>query len=98
MPRIMMRHFSSVGCSTLTTWEAARQRGILFEILLILRPCGGGDGAQLTAGQGGLQQVRRVILSRLTARTDHGVGLIDEENDRDGRVLYLFDQTLQAIF
>ncbi|KAG1532301.1 hypothetical protein G6F50_016263 [Rhizopus delemar] len=43
--------------------EAARQRGVLLEVLLVLAPGGGGDGAQLAASQCRLQQVGCIVLA-----------------------------------
>ena len=48
--------------------EAAGQRGVLLEVLLVLGPGRGGDGAQLAAGQRGLEQVGRVALPGLRRR------------------------------
>ncbi len=62
--------------------EPARQRGILLEVLLVLRPGRGRDGAQLAAGQRRLEQVGGVALSRLAAGADHRVRLVDEQDDR----------------
>jgi hypothetical protein len=70
-----------VGSSTLTTWNLLASAGILLEVLLVLRPGGCGDGAQFAAGKRGLQQIGGIVLSRLSARADHGVRFIDEEND-----------------
>ena len=77
--------------------EAPRQRGVLLEVLLVLGPRGGGDGAQLAARQRGLQQVGGVVLPRRAARADHGVGFVDEEDDRRGRGLHLLDQPLEPV-
>ena len=44
--------------------EAPRQRRIFFEVLLVFRPRGGGDGAQFAARQRRLQQVGRIVLAR----------------------------------
>ena len=77
--------------------EAAGQRGILLEVLLVFGPRGGRDGAQFAAGQGRLEQVGGVVLPRLAARADHGVGFVDEQNDGRGRGLHFFDQALEPI-
>ena len=86
------------GLLDLDQLEAARQGGILFEVLLVLGPGGGGDGAQFAAGEGRLEQVGGVVLAGLAARADHGVGLVDEQDDRRGRGLDLVDQSLEAVF
>jgi len=77
--------------------EAPRKRGILFEILFVLGPCGGGDGAKFAAGKRGLEQVSGVVLPRLTAGTDHGVRFIDKKNDGVRRGFYLIDKPLQSV-
>ncbi len=64
--------------------ESAGQRGVLLEVFLVLRPGRGGQGPQLPAGQGGLEQVRGVAAPGGPAGSDHGVGLVDEEDDRLG--------------
>ncbi len=77
--------------------EAASQRGIFFKIFLVFGPGGGGDGAQFSARQGRLQQVRCVSLSRLSTRADHGVGFVDEQDDGDGRGFHFLDQALETV-
>ena len=64
--------------------EAAIQGRIPFEVALVLRPCGGGDGAHAAPGQGRLEQVGGIVLTGVAAGTDEGMGLIDKENDRRG--------------
>jgi len=58
--------------------EAASQGGVFFEILLVLGPGGGCEGAEFAAGERGLEDVGGVALALLAARADHGVGLVDE--------------------
>ena len=65
--------------------EAARQRRIFLEILLVLRPRGGRDGAQLAARERGLQEIRRITLPGRSTGADHGMRLVDEQDDRGGR-------------
>ena len=50
--------------------EAAGQGWVLLEVLLVFAPGGGGDGAQLTTRQGGLEQVGRITTAGLAAGTD----------------------------
>ena len=78
--------------------KAARQGGVLLEVLLVFRPGGGSHGAQLTARQRRLQEVGRIVLPGLTASTDHGVGFVDEQDDGMRALLDLVDHVLQAIF
>ena len=77
--------------------EAARERRILLDVLLVLGPGGGGDGAQLAARQRRLQQVGRVAGAGRAARADQRVRLVDEQDDRLGRRLHLVDDLAQAV-
>ena len=77
--------------------EAAGQGGVLLEVLLVFGPGGGGDGAQLAAGQGRLEQIGGVALPGLPAGADHRVGLVDEEDDRLGRGFHFLDDGLQPV-
>ncbi len=78
--------------------EAARQGGVLLEVFLVFGPRGGGDGAQLATREGRFQQVGGIILARLAARADHGVGFIDEQNDGSRRAFDFLDQSFEPIF
>ena len=71
-----------VGLVDLDDLEAALEGGVGLEVLLVLRPGGGRDGAQLAAGQGRLEQVGGVALPCLAAGADQRVGLVDEQDDR----------------
>ena len=93
----MMMPTASVGLLDLDDLEPPRERGVLLEVLLVLGPGRRGDRAQLAAREGGLQEVRRVVLSCLPAGADHRVRLVDEEDDRLGRGLHLLDDRLQAV-
>ena len=78
--------------------EAAGEGGILFKVLLVLAPGGGGDGAHFATGEGGLQEIGGITLTGLATGTDHGVGFVDEEDDGFGAGLHLFDEALETIF
>ena len=77
--------------------EASRERGIFLEVLLVLGPRRRGDGAQLAARQGRLQQVGGVALAGRPAGADHRVRLVDEQDDRRGRRADLLDQPFEAV-
>ena len=77
--------------------EAARQRRVLLEVLLVLRPGRGGDRAQGAARQRRLQEVRGVPCPGRAAGADERVGLVDEQDDRPGGRLHLLDHLAQAV-
>ena len=61
--------------------EAAGEGRILLDVLLVLGPGGGRDGAQLAARQRRLEQVGRVAGAGRAAGADQGVRLVDEQDD-----------------
>ena len=77
--------------------EAAGQRRIFLEVLLVLGPGGGGDRAQLAARQRRLEQVGGVPGAGCAARADQRVRLVDEQDDRLGRRLHFVDHLTQAV-
>ena len=97
MPRSIMQAHVFGRLLDLDELEAARERGILLEVLLVLGPRGRRDGAQLAARERRLEQVGRVALTGRAARADHRVRFVDEEDDRRRRVLDLLDQSLEPI-
>ena len=77
--------------------EAALQRGVLLDILVVLVQRGGADAVQLTAGQHRLEQVARIHGAVGLARAHDGVQLIDEEDDLALALLHLVQDALQAL-
>ena len=75
MPRIMAMALRDVRLLDLDDLETALEGGVGLEVLLVFRPGGGGDGAQLAAGQGRLEQVGGVALPGRAAGADHACGL-----------------------
>ena len=71
-----------VGLVDLHGLEAAGQRRVLLDVLLVLGPGGGADGAQRAARQRRLEQVGRIAGAGRTARADQRVRLVDEQDDR----------------
>ncbi|MNV91302.1 hypothetical protein D3C71_1857820 [compost metagenome] len=67
-----------VGLVDLDHLEAPLQRRVPFEILLVFAPGGGGDGAQLAAGQGRLEQIGGIGAAGLVTGADQGMGFVDE--------------------
>ena len=77
--------------------KTTRQRGVLFEILLVLGPGRRRDGAQFATRQRRLEQIGRVRPAGGTPCTDHRMRLVDKEDDRLGRFLDLGNHPFQAI-
>ena len=77
--------------------ETARQRGVLLDVLLVLAPGGGRDGAQGAPCQRGLEEVGGIASPRGAPRADQGMGLVDEQDDRLRRGLHLVDDRAQAV-
>ena len=61
--------------------EAALQRGVLLDVLAVLVERGRADHVQLTAGEHRLEHVARVHRALGGAGADHGVQLVDEQQD-----------------
>ena len=61
--------------------ETSLQRGVSFHILAIFVQGGRADTVQLTAGQGRFEHVARIHRALGLARPDHGVELIDKQDD-----------------
>ncbi len=62
--------------------ETALKGGILFDILAVFIQRGGADTVQFAARQRRLEHVARVHGPLGLARADHGVNLVDEQDDR----------------
>ena len=61
--------------------EAAFQRGVLLDVLAVLVQGGGADAVQLAARQRRLEHVARIHRAVGLAGPDHGVQLVDEQDD-----------------
>ena len=61
--------------------EAALQGGVLLDVLAVLVQRGRADHVQLAAGQHRLEHVARVHRALGGAGADHGVQLVDEQQD-----------------
>ena len=61
--------------------EAALERGILLDVLAIFIERGRADAMQLAARQRGLEHVARIHRAFGLAGADHGVQLVDEQDD-----------------
>jgi hypothetical protein len=86
-----------VGLGHLHDLEAAGERRVFLDVLLVLGPGGGADGAQVAARQRRLEQVGRIAGAGRAARAHERVDLVDEKNDRRRRALHLVDHLAQAL-
>ena len=77
--------------------EAALERGVLLDVLLVLVERGGADGAQLAAGEHRLEQVGGVDGALGGAGADDRVQLVHEQDDLAARLGDLLQHGLQAL-
>ncbi|EPY19096.1 ATP-dependent Clp protease ATP-binding protein subunit ClpB [Strigomonas culicis] len=78
--------------------EAARERGVLLDVLAVLVERGGAHAVQLAAREGRLQKVRRVHRAVAGgAGADQRVQLIDEEDHLALRVDCVLEDALQPL-
>ena len=77
--------------------EAPFERRIFFDVLAVLVERRRADGAQLAAGERGLEHVARVHRALGLARADDGVQFVNEEDDLALRVGDLLDERLQSV-
>ncbi len=77
--------------------EAAFQRGVLFDVLAVLVERGGADAVQLAARQGRLQHVAGIDRAFGLAGADHGVQLVDEEDDAAFVLRHFLEHGLQPL-
>ena len=78
--------------------EAPLERRVLLDVLAVLVERRRADRVQLAARQHRLQHVRRVHRSFRRAGADHGVQLVDEQDDLALRVGDLLEHRLQPLF
>ena len=76
--------------------ESALERGVLLDVLAVLVQRRGADGVELATGQHRLQQVRGIHGALRGAGADHGVQLVDEQDDGAVRVGDLLEHRLEA--
>jgi len=77
--------------------EAARQGGVLLDVLLVFVEGGGADAAQVAAGQRRLEEVGRVDGALGPAGAHEGVEFVDEADDFALRIDDLLHDGLQAV-
>ena len=78
--------------------EAARQGGVLFDVLAVFGQRGGADAAQFAARESRLQHVGRVDRAFGATRADQRVQLVDEADDFAVRFGDFLENGLQAVF
>ena len=78
--------------------EPPLQRRVLLDVLAVLVQRGRADGAQFAARQHGLEHVRGIDRAFRGAGADHGVQLVDEQDDLAVAVGDLAQDGPQAIF
>ena len=76
--------------------EPALERGVLLDRLVVFLESRRADALELSARERGLEDVRRVHRAFCSARADHRVDLVEEENDVTG-ALRLVDELLEAL-
>ena len=86
-----------VGLVDVYQLEAARQRRVFLDVLLVLCPGGRANRAQHPTGQCWFEQVGRIARASLAARTDQGVHFVDEEHDRSGAGLHFVQQRAKPV-
>ena len=77
--------------------EASLERGILFDVLPVFIQRGRADAVQLAAGQGRLEHIAGIHRAFSLAGTDHGVNLVDEQDDLPFLLLQVVDYRLQPL-
>ena len=77
--------------------EPALQRAVLLDVLAVLVNGGRAYALELPAGQRRLQQVAGVQRALSRACPDHGVDLVDEQDDLAMRLLHLVHDALEAL-
>ena len=78
--------------------KTACQRGIFLKIFLVFGPCRRSDRTQLTTRERRLEDIGGIVLSGLSARSDHRMRFIDEQDDRLRRSFHFFNKYFQPIF
>src|SRR5439155_20896817 len=78
--------------------EAALERGVLLNVLLVFVERGGADATQVATRERGFQHVRGVHRALGRAGAHQRVKLVNEKNDLPARFLDLLEHRLQAVF
>ena len=78
--------------------ETTLEGGVFFDVLAVFIDSGGADHVQLAARQHGLEHVAGVHGAFGGSRADHGVHLVDEQDDLPGGVGDLLEYGFEALF
>ena len=78
--------------------EAAFERGVLLDVLAVFVERGRADAVQFAARERGLEHVAGVHRAFGLARADHGVQLIDEQDDLAFLLGEIVEHALEALF
>jgi hypothetical protein len=97
MPRIITMQTSSLGSSTLTSWKRRASAGSFSKYFLYSDQVVAAIVRSSPRASAGLSRLAASFCPACAARADHGVRLVDEEDDRRGRVLDLLDQPLEPV-
>src|SRR4029453_11592028 len=77
--------------------EASLEGGVLLDVLAVLVEGRGADGVELAAREHRLEQVGRIHRALGGSGTDHGVELVDEQDDLSVAVLDLLEDGLEPL-
>src|SRR6056297_1670253 len=77
--------------------ESSLERGVLFYVLAVFVQRGGADAVQVAAGQRRLEHVAGVHGPFRLAGADHGVDLVDEQDDAAFLLLQIAEDGLEAL-
>ena len=97
MPRSMVQQTSSLGSSTLTTWKRRASAGSFSKYFLYSDHVVAAIVRSSPRASAGFRRLAASFWPAVSARANHGVRFVDEEDDLFGRRLDLVDQSLQAI-
>ena len=89
---------STVGSFDQHLLEAALERGILLDVLAVFVERGGAHAMQLAARERGLEHVAGIHGAFGLAGADHGVQLVDEQDDLAFLLGEVVEHALEALF
>ena len=96
-PRIISRHTSSVGSSTLTTWKRRASAASFSKYFLYSDQVVAAMVRSSPRASAGLSRLAASLWPACAAGADHGVRFVDEQDDRRRRGLHLLDHPLEPV-